>query len=115
LSLSAPADGASVTAGAYSKDNGTFEEFAQTRFLAVHELYKQVAAERRFVVNGLKVIWTEYEGIWPGNSESTYYITTCIEVRTGLFVSLSITTSRKEFTRNRKLYEGIVASVQPAA
>jgi hypothetical protein len=113
LSVSAPADAASVTASAYPKVDGSLSDFAQYRFSSVQEFYAQVGDERRFTTNGLDIIWREYEGTWPGESRPTYYIVTCAGTQT-TYLSLSITTTRAEFTRNRKLYEDIIASVERA-
>ncbi|MFO1491887.1 MAG: hypothetical protein U1F77_14545 [Kiritimatiellia bacterium] len=113
LSDSAPADAASVTANAYAKEDGGLLDFAQYRFSSVQGFYALVGVERRFTTNGLDIIWREYEGTWPGESQPTYYVVTCVGAQT-IYLSLTITTMRAEFTRNRKLYEDIIASVERA-
>jgi hypothetical protein len=113
LSVSAPADAASVTTSAYAKGDGSLLDFAQYRFSSVQEFYAQVGGEKRFTTNGLDIICREHEGTWPGERRPTYYVVACIGAP-ATYLSLSITTTRAEFIKNRKVYEDIIMSIERA-
>jgi hypothetical protein len=110
FSISAPHDVAAVTAAAYSGKDGTLEQFAAHRFASVDSLYSQVGSERRSVSPKSECIVREYEGTWPGEARPTFYVVACIRL-SGVFVSLTITTTRAEFESNRARYEAIIISV----
>jgi hypothetical protein len=62
--------------------------------------------------NGFEILLREYEGIWPGNRNVTLYLVASVQLTESNFVSLTITTTPKEFKKNRKIYEDIVNSLQ---
>jgi hypothetical protein len=120
LSLFAPAGIAVLSGSAYENHDGALTDFARDRFAAIRQIalfrsFTQVGDETHYTANGLNIIRREYEGTFPGNCRPSYYVVNCIELVGGIFVSLTITTARKEFTKNRKLYEDIIASVERAA
>src|SRR5262245_16529184 len=112
LSITAPLDAATVTASSYKKEGATLSEFARLRYLAVHECFSAVGEEQRRWSNGFEILLREYEGIWPGNRRTTLYRVGCAQLTETVFVSLTITTTPKEFKRNRKIYEYIVNSIE---
>ena len=114
FSISAPQDAASVTATAYSKQDGSLDDFAANRFSSVQDFYSQIGVEVRTASGSIERIVRQYEGTWPGETQPTFYVVACIQLP-GVYVSLGITTTRAEFERNRKLYEDIIQSVASGA
>jgi hypothetical protein len=112
LSITAPFDAATVTASSYNKEGATLSEFARLRYSAVHKCFSPIREEQRRRSNGFEILLREYEGIWPGNRSTTLYLVACVQLTERVFVSLTITTTPKEFKKNRKIYEDIVNSIQ---
>ncbi len=112
FSLSPPDGAASFAGNAYRKNSNGFYEFAQLRFESVQEFYS-IIDEENIIHGDLTVVTREYEGIWPDESEPTYYVVNCIETK-NQFISLSITTSREVFNSKREQYESIILSIEEA-
>jgi len=112
FSLSPPDDAASFAGNAYRKNKNGINGFTQVRFESVQEFYS-IIDEKNLKQGHLTVVTREYEGIWPDESEPTYYVVNCIETK-NLLISLSITTSREVFNLNREQYENIVLSILEA-
>ena len=112
LSVSAPFDAAAITGSSFQKEGGTLSEFARMRFSAVHECFTAIGPEQHRESNGLQMVLREYEGIWPGNRRTNLYLVAGIQLTEDVFVSLTITTTRKEYTKNRNICDEIINSVR---
>ena len=76
------------------------------------KFYSQIGDEAHLVANGHDFVIREFEGIWPDETDPTYYVVACTELD-GAYVSLTVTTSPREFQSNKKLYMEIITSVEP--
>ncbi len=101
-----------VTASAYEKQDGTLDEFSEYRFGGVEHFYKPVSEIQLFEYQHASGKLQEFEGIWPDESEPTYYVVSCIETG-NVFVSLTFVTTRDHYSSYHKQYDAILESTQP--
>ena len=108
LSLSAPNDEINITVSCYNKPDGDLESFTDYRFQAVHDCYNQIGEEEKIEDN---IIYRSYEGIWPEETEPTYYKVACIQIGQS-FGSIGFTTQIKENMLDHQLYQKIITSLK---
>jgi hypothetical protein len=109
LVVESPDGAVTVTASSLRKQGGTLRQFADQRFAAVPAFNKQVGQEKAIAGGFLR----EYEGVWPGDKELSYYAVSARESGSG-FVSMSIVTDREDFEKNRATYLRILESGRAA-
>lgn len=114
FSFSSPDGRVSLTTSAYSKDNGSFDEFSNYRFSSIDEWYKPVGKKSTVSSAKVETVFREFEGVWPGESKPTYYVVSCLKLGK-VFASITFTTDRQEFERNREKYVQILRSVKPGS
>lgn len=112
--LASPSEAVVLTASAWAKEGGSLSEFAEYRFSSVHDFYKAVSEPHRLEKGELIGIYREYEGVWPGESRPTYYVVSALAAG-NIYVSLSFVTTRKDWAKNRALYERMMLSVQSSS
>ncbi|PUA29004.1 MAG: hypothetical protein B0W54_11485 [Cellvibrio sp. 79] len=104
-------DIAAITASAYAKDDGSLEEFTEYRFAQVEHFYKPVsdlqAFESAHAVGNIQ----EFEGVFPDESEPTYYVVLALQVG-DIYLSLSIVTEREHYEAHRSQYNAMLASIR---
>lgn len=101
-----------ITASAYSKDGGTFDEFCAYRLSTVEDVYRPVSEIQTFQSEHTTGKLQEYEGTFPNESEPTYFV--AVGVQTGdIFISLNFVTEREHYQTNREQYQAILNSIRP--
>ena len=116
FSVSSPDGRISVTASAFTKQDGTLKEFSSIRFSSssMHEWYKPVSKVQQFKSVKGSGVFREFEGIWPGESKPTYYVVACLDIGK-VFVSITFTTDRQFFNEYRAQCIQMLQSIQPCA
>lgn len=110
--LVTPDDRAAITATAYAKADGSLDAFCASRFSSVEDFYQPVAGPRAFEAPHASGQLQEFEGTWPGESQPTYHVVSCLQ--TGdVFVSLTIVTTRQHYAAFRTDYDAMLGSVRP--
>jgi hypothetical protein len=108
LSISSPDDSVSISGGVWQK-KGPLKEFFLFRLKAVQDFYKP-AGEKVQIDNGsLTAFYQEFEGVWPGETQATFYVVSCIELK-DIFISLNFVTTRENFKKNKSLIHQIITS-----
>ncbi|MBJ7555473.1 hypothetical protein [Marinomonas spartinae] len=107
LSISSPDGSVSITANAFTKNDGNLEEFAEYRFWSLQGLYTPQSE-----VSPIKYgVLREYESAYPSESEKTYYVTAAVQVRNA-FVGMAVVTSRKDYNENKSMYIKVFESIK---
>lgn len=109
-----PDDMAAITISAYAKDDGVLEEFCEYRFSLVDSFYKPVSELQTFEAVQAFGKLQEFEGVWPGESEPTYYVVLALQVG-DIYLSLSVVTEREHYEANRSQYNAIFTSIRRGA
>lgn len=112
LAINAPDGGAALAAtGWQTADTVSLRQFADARFSGVSEMniYRQIGKEYTIGEQGCVV--REYEGRWPGDGQITSYTVACVGNPTA-YVAMTITTDRRDYRRNRRVYRDILASLR---
>ena len=110
--LVAPNDLAAITAAAYAKNDGSLDEFCEYRFSTIEDFYRPVSEPQTFEAAHASGKLQEFEGTWPGESQPTYYVVSCLQ--TGdVYVSLNIVTTHQHYAANRDQYRTMLGSIRP--
>lgn len=72
-------------------------------------IYKQVGLERPLATDGGVIL--EYEGVWPGEKFTTYYVIACKNSGV-MYVCLSMVTAKTDYSANRVQYEAILSTLE---
>ena len=109
-----PNNMAAITASAYAKDDGVLDEFCEYRFSLVEDFYTPVSELQIFEAARAVGKLQEFEGIWPDESEPTYYVVLALQVG-DIYLSLSVITEREYYEAHRDQYLAIFASIRPGS
>ena len=107
----APNDAASLTISAYGADGGTFDEFVEYRWSTVEEFYNDARDPTSWQAPPMHI--REFQGVWPGEQQPTYYIVACAHVG-ATFLSLGIVTTQSYRTDNKDVMDDILKSITVA-
>ncbi|WP_421853371.1 hypothetical protein [Marinomonas sp.] len=107
LSISSLDGSVSITANAFSKNDGHFEESAEYRFSSLQDLYIPQSD-----VSPIKCgVLREYESTCQSEAGHTYYVAAATQVRNA-FVSIAVVTNRKDYNENKSMYIKIFESIK---
>lgn len=112
FSINAPNDGPSLGGSAYRiPSRPQLKEYSDARFKGVTEMgmYKQVGNEKPLTPKGGVI--REYEGVWPGDRFVTYYVVACLNAE-DVYADIALVTSKKDFIKNRVLYEKMFSTFE---
>jgi hypothetical protein len=107
---SAPNNGPSLQGSAFRiTRRPPLKEFSDARFEGVLQMgvYQQVGKERPLAPNSGVV--REYEGVWPGEKELTYYVVACNSAGDA-YAAVALVTSKADFIKNRVFYEKMLST-----